>query len=114
MSNLAVAEKHMHDTYTEVVQYLSKALATSSHEIEAHIQAVFPTWNHLWQELREWLQEQTVESLRDKFATILGFAQKIPDFEQHREQFQNAIVLDENFWNKVHTNLCLAKYYLSC
>lgn len=114
MSHLAEAEQCMRKTYLDVVQYLANALSTSPHEIEERIRAVFPTWDHLWQELRDWIQELPVESLRDKISTILGFAQKLPDFAMHQEQFQNAMVIDENFWNKVHVALCQAKYYLSC
>lgn len=107
-------------TSEEIVRVTTKAFedflktllkAEDYQEFEMYKNNVFPTWSHLWEKLRPWLQENPFRTMPD---TILSLFDQFQESQSFRSYLQNSLSLHDSFWNQVYENLLVAKNRLTC
>lgn len=96
--------------YTNVLKFLERMLSSSKMAVVTrHVNQFFPTWQHAWSTIHNWLQEHSLINMQ---TSIHSFAQLFPNYESFKTELDNSLVLHDSFWNQVHANLCLAKSQL--
>lgn len=111
MDSQEKAERIMKNTVAGLVMFLSQVTEESEADIHAHLQTVFPTWDHLWKELQIFL---TTQDITHKETSIFNFAKKLPNFSNFKHLLSSSLSLHQEMWNKVYENLLEAKLGLSC
>lgn len=102
------AEEIVQKTYTGLEVFLQKNLSAEAfQDVSSYTQQMFPTWNHLWQQVEPWLRQHQFQNIRD---TIFSFTKTFnnvpPSFQS---DLQNSLALHDLFWNQVFQNLVVAK-----
>jgi len=102
-----IPEDIMKVTYAGLEAFLQKLL--TPHDFQLYLDYKhrhFPTWNHMWRVCEPWLREHNFHNMPN---TIQSLAQVIPNSNTFYNQLSNSIHLHEDFWNKVYSNLLVAK-----
>lgn len=99
-------------TYTQVEKYLTKVLGENRMAaILKEFRSLFPSWSHLWDHIRWWLEEHPMTNMQ---RDIHSFARIFPNYPSFARELDDALAVHDSFWNEVHTNLCVAKGRLIC
>lgn len=106
------SEEIVKTTYGALEAFLENTLdAESFHHFISQRKILFPSWEHLWNKLKPWLEQYVV---CDMHSTILGLAQLLPTTPSFHHNLQNSLALHDTFWNQVYLNLIQAKQRLPC
>ncbi|GBN19746.1 hypothetical protein AVEN_261816-1 [Araneus ventricosus] len=99
-------------TYVGLERFLENTLnASDFQDFQTHRHKIFPTWDHLWENLHRWLRRVPLNTMPE---TILSLADQLPGAKSFRPHLQNSLVLHDEFWNQVYQNLLTAKSRLPC
>lgn len=106
-------ETVMRVTYDNVITFLQRMLGTNKMTIIAqHLNKTFPTWEHFWSAIRNWLLKE--HPLTNMQHSIHSFAQLFPNYESFADDLDQSLALHDEFWNKVYIQLCAAQKGLKC
>lgn len=100
-------------TYEKVLEFLQIVIGTDKMNIiKEHLIKTFPNWNSMWLAIRDWLLKE--HPLTNMKHTIKSFAQLFPDYESFHDELDKSLIIYDEFWNKVHIQLCAAQRGLKC
>lgn len=95
------------NVYTSVLKFLETMVGVDKMSVVSqHINKMFPTWTDAWKIIYNWLQEHPLTNMQK---SIHSFAQLFPNYESFATELDTSLVLHDEFWNQVHTHLCVAK-----
>lgn len=103
------SESIVHRTYEQVHNFLTLMLGPEV--VHEQLQATFPSWNHLWHTIRDWLRKESMTSMHK---SVHSFASLFPNYPSFASELDHSLTLHSEFWNQVHDNLSIAKQRLSC
>lgn len=106
------AEEIIRVTYDGFEEFLKNTLAAEDfQDFQKYKNNMFPSWKHLWENLRSWLCNAPLDTMPN---SILSLAEQFQGTQSFRFHLQNSFVLHDEFWNKVYENLLTAKRRLTC
>lgn len=106
MDSEAIVQK----IYNKIISFLEGVLERSKFNIVLQqVNKTFPTWEYAWRTIHGWLQEHPLTNMQN---SIHSFAKLFPNYESFKPQLENSLYLHDEFWNQVHTDLCIAKIKL--
>lgn len=96
-----------HKVYTNVIKFLERMAGVGNEGvISRHINKIFPTWEDAWKMIYSFLREHPLTNMQK---SIHSFAQLFPNYESFAAELDSSLTLHDEFWNQVHTQLCVAK-----
>lgn len=100
-------------TYENVLEFLQIMIGMDKMiTVKEHLNKTFPNWNAMWLVIRNWLLKE--HPLTNMEHTIKSFAQLFPDYKSFSRELDQSLTIYDEFWNKVHMQLCVAQQRLKC